>query len=312
MSEPQRLSDHVRVGLALSGGGGRGLAQIGALRVLEREGVPVHLVAGTSIGSIIGGLYALHLSADEVERRVLGVLASPLVEGLGLQHILKMSGGVAVQERAAVNHEGLLARAGKLVRRVVASHAALTRPAVLDGEAVHEVFTHLFGDATFDRTQIPFAAVAVDVEECREVIVTTGSLARGVAASSAIAGFFPPVRVGAHTLIDGGYTSPVPIDAAHTLGANVVIAVDVSERGRNPGRLGNAVEMAMRASEISLVALEREQLRRADVVIPARGQPRHWSDYSEPQEAIRAGEAAAERMLDSIHAAIEERAQLFV
>lgn len=164
----------------------------------------------------------------------------------------------------------------------------------------------------FDQTVIPFAAVAVDVEEGCEVIVANGSIARGVAASSAIAGIFPPVEIAGRKLIDGGYTSPVPIDAVQVLGANVVIAVDVSQSGRDTGRLGNAVEVAMRSSEITLQALEQEQLRRADVVIPARGAARHWSDYSAPHEAIAAGERAAERLIDSIHGVIQKRARLFV
>lgn len=91
-----------------------------------------------------------------------------------------------------------------------------------------------------------------------------------------------------------------------------MIGVDVSTGAIERGGLANAVEVAMRANEITLMALEREQLHRADVVVPARGRERHWSDYSAPEEAIKAGERAAEQMLDSIHAAIEESAHLFV
>ncbi|HJO05445.1 MAG TPA: patatin-like phospholipase family protein [Acidobacteriota bacterium] len=304
---------HVRVGLALSGGGSRGLAQLGVLKVLEREGVPIDLVAGTSIGSVVGGIYACLGNALATEARVLETVRSGPMQGLDLDRILKLSGVSPVSsEGADTPRIGLLGRAQHLLRRMYVSHAALTRPAVLDGAAVIEVFEGLFEGRTFDQTAIPFAAVAVDVEEGCEVIVANGSIARGVAASSAIAGIFPPVVIEGRKLIDGGYTSPVPIDAAQMLGANVVIAVDVSQRGRDTGGLENAVEVAMRSSEISLEALEQEQLRRADVVIPAHGALRHWSDYSAPREAIDAGERATERLVNGIHEVIRERARLFV
>lgn len=307
------ISDHVRVGLALSGGGARGLAQVGVLKVLERHDIPVHLIAGTSIGAIVGALYACYGDAEEVERRVLHTLSSEQMQGLDLDRILKLSGIAPAQERGEVAESpGLLVRAQRLIRRVLASHAALTRLAVLDGQAVLDMYDRLYEGRTFDQTGIPFAAVAVDLEEGREVVVASGPISRGVAASSAIAGIFPPVEISGRKLVDGGYTSPVPIDVTYTLGANVVIAVDVSHRDLDRGRLDNAVEVAMRSSEISLLALEREQLRRADVIVPARGRARHWSDYSDPHEAIDAGEKAAENMVPSIRVAIEERGSLFI
>lgn len=304
------ISDHLRIGVALSGGGARGLAQVGVLKVLEREGIPVHLVTGTSIGAVIGGLYACSDNALETEEKVLRTLASTGMQALDLNRILKVSGVHPVAGQPPP--ETWLSKAQTLWRRLYASHAALTKHAVIEGDAVVELFDELFGDCTFDSTRIPFAAVAVDIEEGIEVIIARGRIATAVAASSAIAGIFPPVELEGRQLVDGGYTSPVPIEAARALGANVVIAVDVSIGGIDRGGLDNAVEVAMRSAEISLLALEREQLRQADVAIPARGQQRHWSDYSAPEEAIEAGEKRAEEMLESIHAVLEERGRLFL
>jgi NTE family protein len=174
------------------------------------------------------------------------------------------------------------------------------------------VLETVFNNSTFEDTVIPFGAVAVDLREGREVIIGSGDLARGVAASAAIPGIFPPIELNGRLLCDGGYTSPVPIDAVETLGANVVIAVDVSQHGIAVSELSNGVEIAMRSSEISLIALEQEQLRRADAVISARGQDRHWSDFSQPEEAIQAGEIACEQMLDNIRGVIDERTRLFL
>ncbi len=308
-----RIRKRVRVGLALSGGGARGLAQVGVLKVLERAGVSVDVIAGTSIGAIIGGVYACWPDAAELEKRVLAFVRSKYIESLNLATIRRLGGIPLVGEEAAQQVDpGLFDRVQTAFRGLYASHLALSRRAVLSGDRVQRVLETVFDGRTFESTEIPFGAVAVDLNEGCEVIIGSGPLARGVAASSAIPGIFPPVELNGRVLCDGGYTSPVPIDAVKTLGANLAIAVDVSQHGITVSELGNGVEIAMRSSEISLMALEQEQLRRADVVISARGQKRHWSDFSDPEEAIRAGEAACEKLLDSIRDVVEERARLFL
>lgn len=303
----------IRVGLALSGGGARGIAQVGVLKVFEREGIPVDLIAGSSIGAIIGGVYACWPDAAELEQRILGFVHSEYMESLNLATVRRLGGiPTLVEVEEGVRDAGFFQRIQGSIRRLHASHRALSRISVLSGKRIMKVFEELFEDRTFEQTVIPFAAVTADLNAGCEIIVTTGPLARGVAASAAIPGIFPPVEIDGHLLIDGGYTAPVPIDAVQTMGANVVVAVDVSLGGIPLTKLENGVEVAMRASEISLLALEQEQLRRADVVIPARGQARHWSDFTKPEEAVAAGERAAENLLDNVQAAIEERAQLFL
>ncbi|MFQ5742551.1 MAG: patatin-like phospholipase family protein [Acidobacteriota bacterium] len=307
------LHQNVRVGLALSGGGGRGLAQVGVLKVLQRESIPVDLIAGSSVGAIIGGLYACWPDAGELEKRIFAFVKSKYMEGLNLATIRRLGGVSTLREgHGEPRSTGLFKDIQDSIRHLYASHLALSRLSVLSGDRVMRTLQVAFEGRTFDDTEIPFAAVAVDLAAGCEVIVTNGPLARGVAASAAIPGIFPPVEIDGRMLIDGGYTSPVPIAAVQTMGANVVIAVDVSLGGLPLTDLENGVEVAMRASEVSLIALEHEQLRRADVVIPARGQDRHWSDFSEPEESVAAGESAATNLLDNIRAAIDERARLFV
>ena len=307
------IRKRVRVGLALSGGGARGLAQVGVLKLLERAGVSVDVIAGTSIGAIIGGVYACWPDAAELESRVLAFVRSKYIESLNLATIRRLGGIPTVgQEPVAQVDPGVFDRVQTAIRGLYASHLALSRRAVLGGERVQRVLETVFDNRTFADTEIPFGAVAVDLNEGCEVIIGSGPLARGVAASAAIPGIFPPVELNGRLLCDGGYTSPVPIDAVKTLGANVVIAVDVSQHGTAVSELANGVEIAMRSNEISLIALEQEQLRRADVVISARGQKRHWSDFTHPEEAIKAGEEACEQQLDSVRDVIDERTRLFL
>ena len=308
-----RIRKRVRVGLALSGGGGRGLAQVGVLKSLERAGISIDVIAGTSIGAIIGGVYACWPDAAELDKRVLAFVRSKYIESLNLATIRRLGGIPMIGEEEPEQADaGVFDRVQTAFRGLYASHLALSRRAVLSGERVQRVLETVFDGRTFEDTEIPFGAVAVDLHEGCEVIIGSGPLARGVAASSAIPGIFPPVELNGRLLCDGGYTSPVPIDAVKTLGANVAIAADVSQHGIAVGDLANGVEIAMRSTEISLMALEQEQLRRADVVISARGQERHWSDFSRPEEAIRAGEVACEKLLDSVRDIVEERARLFL
>jgi len=308
-----RIRKRVRVGLALSGGGGRGLAQVGVLKSLERAGISIDVIAGTSVGAIIGGVYACWPDAAELEKRVLAFVRSKYIESLNLATIRRLGGIPMIGEEESEHVDpGVFDRVQTAFRGLYASHLALSRRAILSGERVQRVLDTVFDGRTFEDTEIPFGAVAVDLHEGCEVIIGSGPLARGVAASSAIPGIFPPVELNGRLLCDGGYTSPVPIDAVKTLGANVAIAVDVSQHGIAVSDLANGVEIAMRSSEISLMALEQEQLRRADVVIPARGQKRHWSDFSRPEEAIRVGEIACDKLLDNVRDVVEGRARLFL
>lgn len=312
----------VRVALALAGGGGRGLAHVGVLKVLEREEIPIDLITGTSIGAIIGALYARERDVEDVERRILDFLGSRAMRRLNLAEMERLrdvgrpsSSGSEERDPVAGDDEvdgGLFARLQRHFRRLYASHRAMSQVAMLSGDELMEALDELFEGDSFEDLAMPFAAVAVDVHSGREVIITRGSLAEGVGASSALAGIFPPVELDGRTLIDGGYVSPVPIVAAESLGANVVLAVDISLTGRDAGEFPNAVEVAMRAGEISRGALEREQLRRADVVIPARFAERHWSDFSVAREAIAGGEKATMNLLDSIRAVIDERSRRFL
>lgn len=311
MLEDRRAPGRPRVGLALSGGGARGLAQVGVLKVLERERVPIDVIAGTSAGAIVGALYAALGDAAALETRVRDTLVSSELSGLELGRTLGSSGIVALgEEDRPERRPGLWGRARRKLRRLRASYAALTRSAVLPEAAVRRLFEGLFGDVGFEELAIPFTAVAVDLESGREVLIRNGPLAKAVAASAAVAGIFPPVEMGGRRLIDGGYTSPVPVDAVRAMEADVVMAVDVSVDGLDSQPAVNAVQVAMRSSEICLVSLEREQLRRADVTIRAGGRARHWSDYSEPDEAIAAGARATEGTLEHIRVALEEGSRI--
>lgn len=179
-----------RIGLALSGGGVRGLAHIGVLKVLTEVGIPIHCVAGTSAGGLIGALFAAGMSPQEMEAEALR-MANP-------RRILPF-----------------------LNRR-------LPFRGILSSQKVMEYLESLLGDVTFDRLPIPLAVVAVDLNTGRKVILREGRVADAVRATIALPGLLAPVEWGEMLLVDGGLIDNLPADAARQMGASRVVAVDIS------------------------------------------------------------------------------------
>jgi NTE family protein len=179
-----------QIGLALSGGGVRGLAHIGVLKVLERESIPIHILTGTSMGGFIGASYAAGLSARELES-----------EALRLSNIRQLLPLLDL----STPRRGLFQRSRLL-----------------------EYIAQLFGERTFDQLRMTVALVAVDIEMGERVVLNEGSVLEAIRATSAVPGLFPPVKRGDQLLVDGGVLDNLPADAARELGADKVIAVDVS------------------------------------------------------------------------------------
>lgn len=179
-----------RVGLALSGGGVRGLAHIGVLKVIVEAGIPIHCVAGTSAGGLIGALFAAGMSPQAMEEEALR-MASP--------------------------------------RRILPFlNRGLPFRGLLSGQKVYEYLESLLGDVTFDQLRIPLAVVAVDLNTGRKVVLREGRVVDAVRATIALPGLLSPVERDGELLVDGGLVDNLPADAARQLGAEKVVAVDIS------------------------------------------------------------------------------------
>ena len=269
-----------QVGLALSGGGVRGLAHIGVLKVLEREGVPIHFIAGTSMGGFIAAAYAAGFSPDDLEAEALR-FSNP-------RHLL-----------------GFLER-------------SLPRRGLVAKDKVEEYLRQHLGDVTFDRLRVPLAVVAVDLNSGEKVVLREGSVVEAVRATTALPGVFPPVERDGQLLVDGGLLDNLPADVVREMGADVVIAVDVStdekavaffaemlqRRRFIPEGLAELVEVLWR----SVVVMQREANRRSlevanpDVLIrpPIPAGVMVLTGFSRVGEVIRAGEVAAQEALPQV------------
>ncbi|NOX44884.1 MAG: patatin [Caldiserica bacterium] len=204
----------IRVGLALGSGGARGAAHVGVLKVLEREGIEVVAVAGSSIGAVVGGAYAAGVPTARIEE------------------------------------EWRKTNLPQLVRTFLPT---FPRAGLSSGAELERYLRSVFGDLRIEDMKIPFAAVATDLDTGEAVVIRTGPLVDALRASTAIPGIFRPVRWRGRILVDGGMVEPVPVRPCRELGAEIVIGVDVGPRPAptTPERRGlwDELEERLRALE---------------------------------------------------------------
>jgi NTE family protein len=208
-----------RIGLVLSGGGARGAAHVGVLKVLEELRIPVDLLAGNSMGALVGGIYAYGYSPAEMEKILEEIHWPQLLSDKSLREdrafrrkqddlVCQIDATFGFRDFEFVLPKGLVAGnyTGNLLKNVV-----LQRQTVID----------------FDRLRVPYRAVATDIVSGEQVVLASGDLSRAMAASMAIPGAFAPVVIDGHQLVDGMVVNNVPIDICKQMGADVVIAIDI-------------------------------------------------------------------------------------
>ncbi len=281
-----------RIGIALGGGGARGLAHLGVLEVLEQAGIHPAAVSGTSAGSILGALYGLY--GYEGSRQV-------IQEGLQSPGYREIGFGGLKQE-----HHGLFGTVQQWVRNGLTYLKALRNTAVLSGRALEVSIKNLVRYHTFDDLPWPFYVSALDLTRGMDVIFTTGPLWRALYASSAIPGVFPPLPLNDWQLVDGGPSMKVPVEALWLHGVDFVIAVDVGSPMEERHSLGNALETMIRADELGVQKLHRFLLHLAHVVIRPNLADMTWVDFDRWEFAVDQGREAAERALPEIRRALRE------
>jgi NTE family protein len=253
----------VKVALVLGAGAAKGFAHVGVLKVLEANHVPVHMVVGTSVGSLVGSLYAYGYPAYDLQKLAMGLEKGELVD-------------LTVPDNGFVKGEKLEAYVNRMIR-----------------------------DTTMENLRIPFYAVTADIGSGEEVVFGKGNTGLAVRASCAIPGVFRPVRIGDRTYVDGGVVSPVAVDAARRMGANVVIAVDITggAAGVTPE---TTLDTIFQSINVMYSKIAAAQLSRADVVIKPKVGYIASGDFTKRHEAILEGEKAAQEALPKIRALLRE------
>ena len=275
-----------KIGLALSGGGARGLAHIGVLKVFKREGISIDCIAGTSMGSIITAFHAAGFSIEEME-------------------------DIAIR----------FSRMRELAKLI---DLTPTRRGLLEGNRVRTYFRQLFQeDRLIEELSIPILINAVDLISGDEIVFSKGSLLQAIFASSAVPGIFSPIKMDGKLLIDGGVLNNLPVDHAWSLGPDIVIGVDVEQdpheeilwsdqekNKRSPLQTPAFLKDFYRAQMIMIRKMTNEKIKNAKPTVLLS--PKIQSNvsmiigFTKAKEVIKAGEICAESNLPIIFKAIEE------
>ena len=284
------------LGLALGGGGARGLAHIGVLRVLERERIPIAAIAGTSSGAVVGALYALRPDIGWVERRLMQALQSDAFKRMRLELLEEREGGTKLGRRLF-----------HLARRIYVLQRETTRLGLVSDKVIDDFVAAAIPDARAEEARIPFAAVAVDLVTGEDVVFHHGPLRTMVRASLSRVGVIPPLDLDGRILVDGGTTNLLPTDAARSLGVDLVMGVDVRSQLRRATGFHNGVEIVNRAAAITATRLHEALLPRADLVVSPDVRTVQWANFKRFEYCVQRGEEAMRLELPRLRGLLRRR-----
>jgi NTE family protein len=255
------------VGLALGGGAARGLAHIGVLEVLVKEGIPIDMIAGTSMGAIIGGIYARTKNVKVMR---------PLAIAFGMQKMRYFS------------------------------DFTIPRTGIIKGRRVEQELQMVIGkDTVFEDLQIPFSCVAVDIDNGDEVVMKDGRVWEAVRASSSIPVIFALREWRGRNLVDGGLMNPVPTKTVRDMGADFVISVNVLPyKATDDNREPSIFSIMMKAFYILDAKFIQTSLEQADAVIEPDVIKISFTDFQRAEECIEEGAAAARLVVPQIKKAL--------
>jgi NTE family protein len=252
-----------KIGIALSGGGARGLAHIGVLEVLENEGIQISAVSGTSMGSVIGGLYC---------------------SGIQISEILKFM------------------ETNVWKRYVISSAMTIPNLPYLNSLSADRILNRFFSEKTFNDCKKPFCAVAVDIVSRKKVFITHGKLKEAIKASIAIPGIFEPFVKDGLVLVDGGVIEPLPIDAIRGMDVDFIIGVALNniDRKEIPTAKTSIIGLIDLSLSIMEREIENHHFSKADVILQPKTGNYGLFEFGKALEIIEAGRTETKKKLTEI------------
>lgn len=284
-----------RIGLVLGGGGARGAAHVGVLKVIEELHIPIDVVVGTSMGSIVAGLYASGMSPAQIEQEMLGLDWDDLFRDYPARvdrSFRRKRDDSLYTIKASFGFNN-----GK-----VQIPLAYIRGQKFDLE-LNRLTLPVVSVDNFDQLPIPYRAVTTDLETGKEVVLAHGSLAKAIRASMAVPAAFDPVEIDGRLLVDGGIANNVPVNVARDLGAEVIIAVDVGSGVYSRKDINSALDVSAQLANFLFTLNTEEQLktlRTRDVLIKPELGEIGGGSFGRIADAIPTGETAARQVLASL------------
>ncbi len=285
-TESPRQSERPRIGLVLSGGGARGIAHLGVLKVLEELHIPIDAIAGTSMGALVGGLYASGMSPAKMETELSAIDWTGVISDAPTRQDISFRRTEDQYDPLFALELGWSGHRFHLPSGLIAGYQIdfLLRSLVLN----------TYDTADFDQLPIPFRAVATNLADGSAVVLAGGDLVQTMRASMAIPGAFTPVEINGQILVDGGISRNLPVDVVRAMGVDIVIAVDV---GTTVGKLADApnlLDVVLRTINLlsrGNVIQQKFMLGNRDLLIEPELGSITIADFNRVDEAIAAGEA---------------------
>jgi NTE family protein len=295
VAAPAGTSARPRVGLVLAGGGAKGGAHVGVLKVLEEMHVQVDCIAGTSMGALIGAGYASGIPARDLEKFLVGINWARVVGGVGQRDLQPIE-----QKRAGITYSNDF-EMGLHNKQVIMPGGIVSTSSIEDLLRTYVARARM--QPNFDKLPIPFRAIATDMVSGDMVVMKEGDLATAMRASMAIPGAFAPVITDKYVLADGGMVRNIPVDVARDLCADVVIVVNLVEPSVPKEKLQTAAQLIGRSNGVMIEANEKLQLAsltERDVLIDVYMGDITTSDFERVPDTIPLGEAAARKAIPQL------------
>ncbi|MBU1299676.1 MAG: patatin-like phospholipase family protein [Bacteroidetes bacterium] len=283
-----------KVALVLSGGGARGLAQIGVLKTFEKYNIPIDLIVGNSMGAIVGGLYCSGYTAGELEDIV---LKTNWDEILSLTDETKRT-ELFLDQRQSKEKSFLVIRFNGLQPIIPSSISSGQRVTNFLNNLTMQALYH--PSPSFDDLKIPFRAIATDIVSGRRITFDTGPLSEALRASVAVPLLFTPLEKDTLSLVDGGLVSNIPVDVAKSLAAEIIIVINSTSEILKLNEHSAPWETADQIMTIMMQSSNDNQLKLADIIIKPEIGNHLASDFSDISQLIKAGEETAEKKIPQI------------
>ena len=278
-------SKKIKIGLVLGGGGARGLGHIGVLKALKIHSIPIHMLAGTSIGAVIGAMNAATLDPHWIENKFKEFIDSEAYKRIGLHRLVPTS----------QPNSSIFQTAATYMKNQIIINLANDRLGILKQERLSEIIEFLLPVKTFEELKIPFSCLAVDLNSGEDVVFNSGNLIEAIVASSAIPGYIPPIEKDGMLLTDGAVSCPVPVKTVRKMGADFRISVDVGLNHFEPLENPNLLQVLGRAEQITSTRLGEVKSEKADITIRPDTMNVFWAEFDKIDQLIKLGAEETEK-----------------
>ena len=289
-SQTTPVPQRPKIGLVLSGGGAKGFAHIGVLKVLEEAGITIDYIGGTSMGAVVGGLYASGYNATQIDS---------IFKNTNFDELLKDYTPRDSKSFYEKHNDELYAISLPFDHFSVGVPIALSK-GLYNYNLLIKLTHKVRRIRDFNQLPIPFVCVATDIETGKEVVMHNGFLPQAMLASSAFPTLFSPVEIDGKVLIDGGVSDNYPIDEVKKMGADIIIGVDVQDDLKDRSLLKEATKILVQVSNLQMIDKMRENVSKTDIYIKPDITKYSVISFDEGQEIIQKGIQSAELVKDKL------------